>query len=101
MTWPPGLTARSGMLRGALGRDSSPHGVIAGPDGAAWITDSGQVVVVRVDPKIRAVKLFPAPKGKRYVKLDTAAFDARGVLWHEGQSGYCGKTIVIPILPGD
>jgi virginiamycin B lyase len=32
----------------ALGSGSSPHGVIAGPDGAAWLTDGGQNAIVRV-----------------------------------------------------
>src|SRR5690606_5083816 len=32
-----------------LGRGSSPHGVIVGPDGAAWVTDSGLNATVRVD----------------------------------------------------
>ena len=75
----------------ALGGNSSPHGVIAGPDGAAWITDSGQNAIVRVDPKTRAVKLFPLPKDTPYANLNTAAFDAKGVLWYTGQSGYYGS----------
>ena len=32
----------------SLGSGSSPHGVIQGPDGAAWITDSGLGAIVRV-----------------------------------------------------
>src|SRR5258706_11513000 len=32
----------------ALGRGSAPHGVIQGPDKAAWITDGGQGAIVRV-----------------------------------------------------
>lgn len=75
----------------ALGKDSSPHGVVAGPDGAAWITDSGQNAIVRVDPKTKAVRLFPLPQGTPYANLNTAAFDARGVLWYTGQSGYYGS----------
>lgn len=31
-----------------LGSGSSPHGVVQGPDKAAWITDSGQNAMVRV-----------------------------------------------------
>ena len=31
----------------ALGARSAPHGVIVGPDGAAWITDGGQNAIVR------------------------------------------------------
>lgn len=43
----------------ALGSGSSPHGVIAGPDGAAWLTDGGQNAIVRVSWPAREVKLFP------------------------------------------
>ena len=75
----------------SLGKDSSPHGVIVGPDGAAWITDGGQNAIVRVDPKTKAVKLFPLPPGTPYANLNTAAFDVKGVLWYTGQSGYYGS----------
>ena len=34
-----------------LGTGSSPHGVVAGPDGAVWLTDGGQNAIVRVDPR--------------------------------------------------
>src|SRR5512144_1183876 len=44
-----------------LGRDSAPHGVIVGPDGAPWITDGGQNAIVRVDPATHGVKVFPLP----------------------------------------
>ena len=37
---------------------SSPHGVIAGPDGAPWLTDGGQNAIVRVDPRTRAVLIL-------------------------------------------
>src|SRR5690349_17865918 len=33
----------------ALGERSAPHGVIVGPDRAAWVTDGGQNAIVRVD----------------------------------------------------
>ena len=32
----------------ALGPGSAPHGVVQGPDKAAWITDGGQNAIVRV-----------------------------------------------------
>src|SRR5262245_25213735 len=32
-----------------LGKGSAPHGVVVGPDGAAWVTDGGQNAIVRVD----------------------------------------------------
>src|ERR687885_2353370 len=31
-----------------LGRESAPHGVIVGPDGAPWLTDDGSSAIVRV-----------------------------------------------------
>ena len=43
-----------------LGRNSAPHGVVVGPDGAPWITDGGQNAIVRVDPKTHAVKRVEA-----------------------------------------
>src|SRR4051812_13114571 len=33
------------------------HGVIQGPDGAAWLTDGGQNAIVRVDPKTEEISL--------------------------------------------
>lgn len=74
-----------------LGEGSAPHGVIAGPDGAAWITDSGLNAIVRVDGKSLEVRRYPLPASAANANLNTAAFDARGVLWFTGQSGYYGR----------
>ena len=74
-----------------LGSGSAPHGVIAGPDGAAWITDSGLNAIVRVDPATEQVQTFPLPAGPTSANLNTAAFDARGLLWFTGQNGIYGK----------
>lgn len=73
-----------------LGEGSAPHGVIVGPDGAPWITDSGLNAIVRVDPQTFAVKRYPLPAGG-YANLNTAAFDGRGILWFTGQSGVYGR----------
>ena len=75
----------------ALGKGSAPHGVIVGPDGAPWITDSGLNAIVRVDPATEKVTVYPLPKGTPYANLNTASFDADGVLWFTGQSGYYGR----------
>jgi virginiamycin B lyase len=75
----------------ALGRGSSPHGVIAGPDGAPWLTDGGQNAIVRVDPATREVKAWKLPESAGYANLNTAIFDAKGVHWFTGQSGIYGR----------
>jgi virginiamycin B lyase len=74
-----------------LGSGSSPHGVIQGPDGAAWVTDSGQNAIARVGWPDRAVKLFRLPEGTPYANLNTCAFDGAGDLWFTGQSGFVGR----------
>ena len=75
----------------ALGSGSSPHGVIQGPDQAAWITDSGQNAIVRVGWPDRTVRAFALPAGSAYANLNTATFDGQGDLWFTGQGGYVGK----------
>lgn len=52
----------------ALGRGSSPHGVIMGPDGGVWLTDGGQNAIVRVDlqPSARQVKVWELPPDTGY-----------------------------------
>jgi virginiamycin B lyase len=75
----------------ALGANSSPHGVIEGPDHAAWLTDGGQNAIVRVGWPDRAIRVFPLPAGMPYANLNTATFDGDGDLWFTGQSGFVGK----------
>ncbi len=75
----------------ALGPGSSPHGVVAGPDGAPWLTDGGQNAIVRVDPKTKEVKRWPLPQSTGYANLNTAIFDGKGVHWFTGQSGIYGR----------
>ena len=74
-----------------LGNGSAPHGVIVGPDGAPWITDSGLNAIVRFDPATEAIDSFPLPGFSPRANLNTAAFDAAGVLWFTGQSGIYGR----------
>ena len=78
----------------ALGRGSSPHGVIQGPDRAAWVTDGGQNAIVRVGWPDRSVRVFSLPDGSAYANLNTCAFDGDGDLWFTGQSGIVGKVSV-------
>jgi virginiamycin B lyase len=75
----------------ALGPRSAPHGVIVGPDGAAWITDGGQNAIVRVDAKTHEVKPWPLPADTGYANLNTLTFDRKGRVWFTGQSGYYGR----------
>jgi virginiamycin B lyase len=65
--------------------------VVVGPDGAAWVTDSGLNAIVRVDPETEAVDVFPLPSGSGHANLNTAAFDGSGILWFTGQNGVIGR----------
>jgi virginiamycin B lyase len=75
----------------ALGNGSAPHGVIQGPDQAAWVTDGGLNAIVRVGWPDRVVRTFPLPEGSRPANLNTATFDGDGDLWFTGQGGVVGK----------
>jgi virginiamycin B lyase len=77
-----------------LGSGSSPHGVIQGPDRAAWLTDSGQNAIVKVSWPDRKVSAFKLPEGTPYANLNTCAFDGDGDLWFTGQGGYVGRVAV-------
>jgi virginiamycin B lyase len=90
--WFEPSTGRTDLV--SLGGGSSPHGVIQGPDGAAWLTDGGQNAIVRVGWPDRKVQVFPLPPGTPYANLNTAAFDGAGDLWFTGQSGWLGKVAV-------
>lgn len=90
--WFDPATGRTDLI--ALGKGSSPHGVIQGPDKAAWITDGGQNAIVRVSWPERQIKVYPLPAGTPYANLNTCAFDGAGDLWYTGQAGYVGKVAV-------
>lgn len=75
----------------ALGEKSAPHGVIVGPDGAAWVTDGGQNAVLRVDPATHAIRRFQLPSSAPNANLNTLTFDRQGRAWFTGQSGYYGR----------
>jgi virginiamycin B lyase len=74
-----------------LGPGSRPHGVIVGPDRAAWVTDGGLNAIVRVDAGTREVAAYPLPADRGGANLNTAAFDGAGRLWFTGQSGVYGR----------
>src|SRR4051794_29061128 len=74
-----------------LGPGSAPHGVIQGPDKAAWITDGGQGAIIRVGWPDRSVRVLLLPAGTPYANPNTATFDGDGDLWFTGQSGFFGR----------
>ncbi|WP_280153470.1 lyase [Piscinibacter sp. XHJ-5] len=90
--WFDPKSGRSELI--ALGNGSSPHGVIQGPDKAAWITDGGQNAIVRIGWPDRERRVFALPEGTPYANLNTCAFDGDGDLWFTGQSGVVGKVAV-------
>ncbi|HSV82371.1 MAG TPA: lyase [Ramlibacter sp.] len=90
--WFEPATGRTELI--ALGTGSAPHGVIQGPDRAAWLTDGGQNAIVRVSWPQRVVTLFRLPEGTPYANLNTCAFDGDGDLWFTGQGGYVGRVAV-------
>ncbi len=71
-----------------LGEGSAPHGVIVGPDEAAWVTDGGLNAIVRVDNKTHEVSTFAVDVPN--ANLNTAVFDKQGMLWFTGQNGVVG-----------
>ena len=86
------LDPATGVVREIpLGQGSSPHGVITGPDEAAWITDSGLNAIVRVDAEAEEITTFPLPDSAAGANLNTAVFDPDGILWFTGQQGFYGR----------
>jgi virginiamycin B lyase len=81
-----------------LGAGSSPHGVIVGPDDAAWVTDTGLNAIVRVDADTHEVSSWPLAGAN--ANLNTAAFDGHGVLWYTGQNGIVGRLDPATTSPG-
>jgi virginiamycin B lyase len=94
--WFDPASGRSELIELATGHHgrSSPHGVIQGPDKAAWITDGGQNAIVRIAWPGRERRVFPLPDGTPFANLNTCAFDGDGDLWFTGQSGVIGKVAV-------
>jgi virginiamycin B lyase len=90
--WFEPATGRTELV--PLGSGSAPHGVIQGPDHAAWLTDGGQNAIVRVGWPDGKVSVFPLPRGTPYANLNTCTFDGDGDLWFTGQGGYVGKLAV-------
>ncbi|WP_439599175.1 Vgb family protein [Falsiroseomonas sp.] len=86
------LNPRDGSIHDvALGPGARPHGVITGPDGAAWVTEGGQNAIARVDPKDHRVQVWKLPDRFANGNLNTAVFDPQGRLWFTGQNGIYGR----------
>ena len=86
------LDPRDGGLKViSLGSSAAPHGVVIGPDGAAWVTEGGHNSIARVDPTDHKVKLWKLPEDKPAKNLNTLAFDKAGILWFTGQGGVIGR----------
>lgn len=74
-----------------LGPGSRPHGVIVDNAGVAWVTDGGLNSIVAVDPVTSHVTVYPLPDERPDANLNTAVFDADGLLWFTGQNGIYGS----------
>ena len=74
-----------------LGEGARPHGVVRGPDGAAWVTEGGQNAIARVDPADHRVQLWRLPERFANADLNTGVFDARGIYWFTGHNGVVGR----------
>ncbi len=91
-----GALARLDPVSGAidripLGAGSVPNSVILGRDGAPWIVDVGRNAILKVDPRTRAVQVWPLPDAAGYVELNAAAFDSDRRIWFTGQTGVYGR----------
>jgi virginiamycin B lyase len=83
---------RDGSLKVvSLGEGAAPHGVITGPDGAAWVTEGGQNAIARVDQVSHKVDLFKLPANRANANLNTGIFDPKGIFWFTGQNGIIGR----------
>lgn len=86
------LDPRTGATRTVnLGEGAAPHGVVRGPDGAAWVTEGGQNAIARVDAGDHRVQLWRLPERFARANLNTGVFDARGTYWFTGQNGVYGR----------
>lgn len=88
------LDPRTGAIRVVnLGDGARPHGVVRGPDGAAWVTEGGQNAIARVDPSDHRVTLWRLPERFPNTNLNTGVFDDRGTYWFTGQNGVIGRFV--------
>lgn len=72
-----------------LGAGAAPHGVMVGPDGAAWVTDGGLNAMVRVDAETMEPRVYPVPFAS--ANLNTPVIDGEGIVWFTGQGGVVGR----------
>jgi len=58
--------------------------VQVGKDGSAWITDTGQNAIVRVNAKTEEVKVFPVPQDLGFPNIGSFTIDPEGIVWFAG-----------------
>ena len=67
-----------------LGKGSAPFMVQVGKDGNAWITDTGQNAIARVNAKTDEVKLFPIPQDLGFPNIGAFTIAPDGIIWFAG-----------------
>ncbi|MBI2773899.1 MAG: lyase [Chloroflexi bacterium] len=95
--WLDPKTGQTKMI--PLGPGSAPHGVIVGPDRAAWVTDGGLNAILRVDERTNEITRYPLPASVPRVDLNTAAIASGptvGRVWFTGQAGFLGLLEITP-----
>jgi virginiamycin B lyase len=80
-------------LRAPGAERAAPHGVIRGPDGAAWVTEGGQNAIARVNPSDHRLQVWKLPERFANGNLNTGVFDDRGTYWFTGQNGILGRFV--------
>ena len=69
---------------------AAPHGVIVGPDGAAWVTEAGRTRS-RASIRDQRGQAVSAAEGFRERQSQHRGLRPRGVLWFTGQNGVYGR----------
>ncbi len=68
----------------SLGKGSAPYMVHVGKDGSAWLTDTGQNAIARVNVATGEVKLYPVPQDLGFPNIGSFVIDNEGTVWFAG-----------------